>query len=147
MRILAVIGAPLFLVMAVVSLLPEVKFGAARGSLFTLVFLASAVVLVRYAVRSKIELTATHLVVHNALKSYSISLGDIRMMSGGYNGIQIAVAGRRSICAAAVQKSNWNTWRGNHTRADDVVDAVLAAKQALLARETVSVPVGGTAGV
>jgi len=79
--------------------------------------------------------------VSSAVKTRRIPLRDVLMVRGGYYGLEIRVRGRHfSITASAVQKSNLANWVGRRTRADEVADAILEARNRLQAAGVSPVP-------
>jgi len=86
-----------------------------------------------FCMRPRVTLTATEVVIRNPLKTRRLALRDITGASTDYSGLTLRLRGGETVCAWAVQKSNFADWMGWDTRADLVADAVLA--QVATARE------------
>lgn len=103
----------------------------------------AAACLFRWGQRAAIVLDEDTLTVISAVKTYRIPLRDVQMVRGGYYGLEIKVRSRRlPITASAIQKPNWANWTGRRTRADEVADAILEARNRLEAGGVPPVPQG-----
>lgn len=91
------------------------------------VFPITAVLAWKFSVGSWLRLTTTEVIVRNPFEIVRIPLGEVVDVTAGYGGVAIMRADRTRVGAWAVQKTNLASWFHWHTRADDVVEAILAA--------------------
>ncbi len=91
------------------------------------VFPIMAVLAWKSSVGSWLRLTSTEVIVCNPLEVVRIPLQGVVDVSAGYGGVTITRADRTRVGAWAVQKTNLASWFHWRTRADDVVEAILAA--------------------
>lgn len=66
------------------------------------------------------------LFIQNRITAVRVPYRDIKQISGGYYGLRIVRTNGTIVMAWAVQKSNFARWLGEHTRSDDVIDAIMA---------------------
>jgi hypothetical protein len=101
----------------------------------------AAAYLFRWGQRARIILGEDALTVGSAMRVHRIPLRDVLRVSGGYYGLNVTVRGRLlPLTASAVQKPNWATWTGKHTRSDDVAAAIIEARSRLMALDASSAP-------
>ena len=113
------------------ALMVEITVSGNAGSgLLTLLWavLPLAVVVSRqWAFVPYVALTADEVVVQNRFDHRSIRYVHIVDVKPGYGGVLFMTKDRDvDLIAWAVQKSNLKKWQHEHTRADDLVDAVKA---------------------
>jgi hypothetical protein len=104
-----------------------VSVGVAAGLWCSLAFIAVAVW--RYAFVPYVTLTADALVIQNPYRSRTIAYGEISRARASSYGILIRRRQGFGISAWAVQKSNYARTAGRHTRADDLVEAIMLRVQ------------------
>jgi GNAT superfamily N-acetyltransferase len=73
----------------------------------------------RFGLHPRLRADASGLTVVNPFSSHRFGWDDIRVIAPGENGLVVASVDRRAE-AWCIQKSNWATRRGRHTRADRI---------------------------
>ncbi|MEU9021341.1 PH domain-containing protein [Actinomadura sp. NPDC048394] len=99
--------------------------GFDRGLVASLIIMAGTTAVAAGAARSRITIADECVVVRNPLWTQRVRLGEIAAVEPGYSGLRITTTDGRTVTAWAVQKSNWSTWRGRRTRADEVAAAIV----------------------
>jgi hypothetical protein len=102
------------------------ELGLAYGLLFGVALVLVPLVL---TLRPGVTLTETDVEVRNPLRTLRVPVAEITDAKTGYGGLRIETGEGRAVTAWAVQKSNLANWRGQHTRADDVAEAIRAASR------------------
>ncbi|GIF53273.1 hypothetical protein Afe04nite_78120 [Asanoa ferruginea] len=100
------------------------ELGLAYGLLLGVALVVAPLVL---TLRPAVTLTETDVDVRNPLRTLRVPIAEITDAKTGYGGVRIETRAGRAVTAWAVQKSNLANWRGQHTRADDVAEAIRQA--------------------
>ena len=86
------------------------------------------VVGLRMAFVARVILSGEELIVRNPFKTHRLPLLRVKSVEPGYSGTVFTMYGGSRVTAWAVQKSNIATWTKKRTRADEMVDAVVAGR-------------------
>ncbi|REF95809.1 PH (Pleckstrin Homology) domain-containing protein [Asanoa ferruginea] len=127
-RVAGLVGTAFGLVVVVRALLAiardGMELGLAYGLLLGVALVVAPLVL---TLRPAVTLTETDVDVRNPLRTLRVPIAEITDAKTGYGGVRIETRAGRAVTAWAVQKSNLANWRGQHTRADDVAEAIRQA--------------------
>ncbi|HEV7708436.1 MAG TPA: PH domain-containing protein [Asanoa sp.] len=129
-RVAGLVGTAFGLLVVVRALLAiardGMELGLAYGLLFGVALVLAPLVL---TLRPAVTLTETDVEVRNPLRTRRVPVAEITDAKTGYGGLRIETRDGRAVTAWAVQKSNLANWRGQHTRADDVAEAIRKASR------------------
>jgi hypothetical protein len=129
-RVAGLVFTAFGLVVVVRALLAIARDGLELGLAYGLLFgVALVLVPLVLTLRPGVTLTETDVEVRNPLRTLRVPVAEITDAKTGYGGLRIETGEGRAVTAWAVQKSNLANWRGQHTRADDVAEAIRAASR------------------
>lgn len=123
----AAVATTIFWLALVVGITVGGKAGAGLLALLWVILPSAVLVARQWAFVPYVALAADEVVIQNRFDRRSIPYAHIVDMKPGYGGILFMTKDRDvDVVAWAVQKSNLKKWQNEHTRADDLVDAVKA---------------------
>jgi Bacterial PH domain len=129
-RVAGLVATAFGLVVVVRALLAIARDGMELGLAYGLLLGAALVVApLVLTLRPAVTLTETEVEVRNPLRTLRVPIAEITDAKTGYGGVRIETRAGRAVTAWAVQKSNLANWRGQHTRADDVAEAIRKASR------------------
>jgi hypothetical protein len=129
-RVAGLVFTAFGLVVVVRALLAIARDGLELGLAYGLLFgVALVLVPLVLTLRPAVTLTETDVEVRNPLRTLRVPVAEITDAKTGYGGLRIETRDGRAVTAWAVQKSNLANWRGQHTRADDVAEAIREASR------------------